>query len=404
MRVGNCDPFPFDEAPADSNQSPSLLQLHHQVNQLATAGDLQAALALCEQLLTHQPNYLPAWTLRAQLLIETGQDEAAMLAYDQAIALDPELADSLLGDRLRLLRRSRSLWPYLKNQWAPGKRHLGDRIALFYYSNQKQCLWAIAAMALLICWRTGIAGLVTVLAMGLLLAEAWNFKRNFKFALRTYFRSGILAYVRAVGILIIAFSVMIPVYLVSPGWMRWGWASAVMSGGGNWGVSQPFEVADQAAEQANQVQDQVIAQLPNLSPQKVPQIEEPPAAKRKIDFKWVFVPLVWLMFLLVLPRWAEVEEEQFRKGIHAWPQMALSSVKFGLVHLVMGIPICVALTLAVPGFLFACRYKYAYHRDLRLHGNELRAQKAGVLASTADHAIYNAILISLLVLPMALNR
>jgi hypothetical protein len=70
----------------------------------------------------------------------------------------------------------------------------------------------------------------------------------------------------------------------------------------------------------------------------------------------------------------------------------------------MGIPICVALTLAVPGFLFACRYKYAYHRDLRLHGNELRAQKAGVLASTADHAIYNAILISLLVLPMALNR
>ena len=60
--------------------------------------------------------------------------------------------------------------------------------------------------------------------------------------------------------------------------------------------------------------------------------------------------------------------------------------------------------LAVPGVLVAWRYKYVHDRFLKkIEDDELKAQEAGVAASTKDHAIYNAILISLLALLLLLG-
>ncbi|MBD1920609.1 hypothetical protein H6F77_05840 [Microcoleus sp. FACHB-831] len=119
--------------------------------------------------------------------------------------------------------------------------------------------------------------------------------------------------------------------------------------------------------------------------------------------KWIIGIPIWMVFILSVPFWAEAEEKWFRKGVRSWKGMTINSLKFGLMHLTAGIPLCWALSLSVPGFLFACRYKYVYDRHLRKFNDENQAVAAGVEASTADHAIYNAILITFLAVTMLLG-
>ena len=45
--------------------------------------------------------------------------------------------------------------------------------------------------------------------------------------------------------------------------------------------------------------------------------------------------------------------------------------------------------------MFSCSYKYERDLHYRQHRDSHQAEAAGVLASTADHAVYNAILMTL---------
>lgn len=204
----------------------------------------------------------------------------------------------------------------------------------------------------------------------LIYRELWSNRSKLNFVGAIYFQSGILTYLRALGIVVITISLGIIFYLNVPEFLKWGWGSLVFGDSGNVAL-QPLDTASQVGQKVSELQG------------------------NSFDYRWLFMGLVWMTFMLILPFWAEAEEKIFRKGIHSWKGMAINSLKFGLVHLIMGIPICWALMLSVPGFLFACRYKYAYHRHLNKFKNEIHAQDAGVRASTADHTIYNAILITL---------
>jgi hypothetical protein len=117
----------------------------------------------------------------------------------------------------------------------------------------------------------------------------------------------------------------------------------------------------------------------------------------QVEWKSILALGFWLLLVLGIPFWARLEERIFRRGANTWRQIAVRSTQFGLAHLVAGIPILAGLVLIVPGFLFACRYKYVHDRYLKRTHNLFQAQEAGVDASTADHAIYNAILVTLLV-------
>jgi hypothetical protein len=101
-------------------------------------------------------------------------------------------------------------------------------------------------------------------------------------------------------------------------------------------------------------------------------------------------PLEWLIpaaFLTIvfplLPLFAEREEEMFRAGAEHWSsaRRARRGIEFGLVHLIMGIPIGVALALSAGGWYFT----WAYLRGWRQGG-----PRAGVLESTRCHLAYNA--------------
>src|SRR3954447_7367793 len=103
-------------------------------------------------------------------------------------------------------------------------------------------------------------------------------------------------------------------------------------------------------------------------------------------------PLAWLIpaaFLLLLapalPLFAEREEIVFRSGAEGWTtrHRIWMGLKFGLVHLIMGIPIAVALALSIGGWYF----QWCYLRGFRRSGGDPRE---GVLESTRAHLTYNA--------------
>lgn len=71
-----------------------------------------------------------------------------------------------------------------------------------------------------------------------------------------------------------------------------------------------------------------------------------------------------LPLALLLPWLAYVEEELFRAGLeHAsWPRVALASLGFGLVHLVMLVPLGAGLAVGIAGFAYAMAYRHGHRR------------------------------------------
>ncbi len=228
-------------------------------------------------------------------------------------------------------------------------------------------------------FRKGLPLIFSIGIFFIMVRELWSNRSKLNFVVKVYFNSGILTYLRALCIAVITITLGVLIYLHVPEFLRWGWGNLIFGNSGNVAL-QPLDTASLVGQKVSEIQG------------------------GGFDYRWLFLIPVWIIFLLAVPFWAEVEERIFRQGVHSWQGITLNSIKFGLVHLIMGIPICWALTLSVPGFLFACRYKYTYHRYLRKFKDEAQAQDAGVRASTADHAVYNAILISLSVATVLLVK
>jgi hypothetical protein len=139
-----------------------------------------------------------------------------------------------------------------------------------------------------------------------------------------------------------------------------------------------------------------------------------------------------LPLLLLLPWLAFVEEEIFRAGLeHATPaRVALASIVFGLVHLVMLVPLGAALAIGVAGGFYARAYRRGHataaptppvvHRAFRPTRRARRAaararllspalgvgaapdgpapedrQVSGVFAATVWHATFNSLVVLL---------
>lgn len=94
------------------------------------------------------------------------------------------------------------------------------------------------------------------------------------------------------------------------------------------------------------------------------------------------IPYVGSLFLLILifalPRFAEIEEEIFRRGTPNWKSGFIRSVVFGLIHCTAGVSIGIGLALSVAGLWFTYQYF-----------------KGGVKRSTAYHAAWNLSIITL---------
>lgn len=84
-----------------------------------------------------------------------------------------------------------------------------------------------------------------------------------------------------------------------------------------------------------------------------------------------------LLFAVSIPDLARSEELRYRRGTKGWRQGLWRSLRFGLVHCVVGVPLYAGLALTVGGLWFTLQYF-----------------RGGVEGSTLHHATYNWILVS----------
>ncbi|MGF1497589.1 MAG: tetratricopeptide repeat protein [Elainellaceae cyanobacterium] len=363
-----------------------------------------------------QPWQANAWNLLAFLFLKTGQFERAIASSEQAQVYDPgsypaalykvasQIASGRFLDRLRI---------------PAGRRQLRHDLATVLHFLRLRLLVLASIIALIIAlqgdWADGLRQLLpAVLSIGiiaLIAGDLWRNRAKLSFVRRTYFRSGILTYLRAIGIIAITFTTFTVANRYAPPFMHWGWANLVFGQPGNI-IFQPLNLLEDLSHvlPGESLLAQVLTQAESLVGLIIVPLVSGLVGGMAIalppPFRAHLVTLLvigfWVLLVLGIPFWARLEERIFRRGAHTWGKICLRSTQFGLIHLIAGIPILAGFVLIVPGFLFACRYKYVHDRHLAQHRNPLQAQEAGVEASTADHAVYNAILVSAVTLTLLL--
>ncbi len=101
----------------------------------------------------------------------------------------------------------------------------------------------------------------------------------------------------------------------------------------------------------------------------------------------------WFLLSLALPYLAKGEEETFRSLVFGTKNRIVTSIKFGLVHMIVGVPLFVALILAVVGYIFSIFYIKAFYKAVKVDAKN--ADEVAVNVSTSVHAKYNFLIITL---------
>lgn len=94
-----------------------------------------------------------------------------------------------------------------------------------------------------------------------------------------------------------------------------------------------------------------------------------------LQIRYVGIGFV-LLFALCVPTLARREEIVYRLGTRNWRDGSIRSVKFGLAHCLMGVPLCVGVALCVSGLWYTLQYF-----------------RGGIERSTLHHSIYNWIIV-----------
>ncbi|MBD1998614.1 tetratricopeptide repeat protein [Leptolyngbya sp. FACHB-541] len=380
---------------------------------LLRLGKETEAIASFEQALSEAPIrrevwHSSAWVSWGYVLLKLGQFERAIANFEKALELQPRSYPAALYKLIGLVL-SGQFFAYATRPASRGKLlhdfgtviHFLKYRLLFFVGlilllSQSQGDWADTV-------RQVVPTLFSGVIIALLIADLWKNKSKLELVWKAYFQSGILTYFRAAAIIVITLGTYSIADYFAPPFMRWGWANLVFGQPGNI-IFQPFnlfssavtEISDLTAPISNLVGAIALqfASALTLNLQSLgTQITENQATTG-FNYSSLFIIGFWLLLLLGIPFWAKLEELIFRQGANTWKQILIRSTQFGLVHLLAGIPILGGFVLIVPGFLFACRYKYVHDRQLRKTADPLQAREAGVMASTADHAVYNAILVS----------
>ncbi len=122
------------------------------------------------------------------------------------------------------------------------------------------------------------------------------------------------------------------------------------------------------------------------------------SASDQAPFALKLIPvLIPFALLLIVPGLARLEERVFRRGMQRlprWKQLRWQLV-FGLVHMIPGVSLSIALGLAVTGLM----YLRVYARALKRSGS----QGVAVIEAARTHALANLTLVLIVILGMALK-
>jgi hypothetical protein len=107
----------------------------------------------------------------------------------------------------------------------------------------------------------------------------------------------------------------------------------------------------------------------------------------------IIIGIFWLLLTLALPYLAKGEEKTFRGLIFGTKRRIITSIKFGLVHMIVGVPLFIALILAVVGYIFSIFYVKAFYKAAKV--DPYTADDVAINVSTSVHAKYNFLIITL---------
>ena len=107
----------------------------------------------------------------------------------------------------------------------------------------------------------------------------------------------------------------------------------------------------------------------------------------------IIISIFWLLLTLALPYLAKGEEKTFRSLVFSTKGRIITSIKFGLIHMVVGVPLFIALILSVAGYIFSIFYVKAFSKAAKV--NPYTADEVAVNVSTSVHAKYNFLLITI---------
>jgi hypothetical protein len=110
-------------------------------------------------------------------------------------------------------------------------------------------------------------------------------------------------------------------------------------------------------------------------------------------FTLIYISIFYIVFIFCLPYLAKSEEEMFRSMNFGTKTRIKESIKFGFIHMIVGVPIYVAILLCFIGFIFSIRYCLSFKKNLMLGVTE--ADRIAILDSTSFHAKYNLIILTL---------
>ncbi|MGB3496114.1 MAG: tetratricopeptide repeat protein [Elainellaceae cyanobacterium] len=386
-----------------------------------------------------------AWKLLGYCQLKKGRFTDCIASCEQAQELQPELYAAALYKLASLFASGR----WLKRLSKPtSRRGLMHDFGVVLGAVKFRLLAIALVLGLLLLaqgtaltfLRTVIPILFSVGIIVLIAVDLWLHKSKIRFVWQTYFKSGMLVYARAIAIVMATLTTFTLAEQIAPPFMMWGWANWVFGQPGNI-IFQPFNLINQLQLESpagilralGQRSDLLLALLHPIRGLEIVSsgfnhgfshafnlgelgaFMQAPVyqgvaiapilahATIPLNFTTAFAVVFWVMLLLGIPFWARLEERIFRQGANTWRKIGIRSTQFGLVHLIAGIPLLGGFVLIVPGFLFACRYKYVRDRHFKRHGSPFEADTAGMMASTADHAAYNAILVTLVVVTLLLT-
>lgn len=243
-------------------------------------------------------------------------------------------------------------------------------------------------------WVRPLVALAVVGLLGRTLTPAW---RNRALALRVWGRIrprhvlGCLGLLAVVGGVVVGLTLLVPVTGLGLGSLLFGFD-------GN-AVFAPLE------------QVSVLTGAGTLA-EPVPAPDAPPgsAAPAPSRLPLIVVGALFLGVLVALLPWlAYVEEKVFREGLEgASPGRELwVALRFGLLHMLMLVPLAAALGIAVAGFAYGRAYRRAYARAASVEQRgpfglvvvgpapRTRARDEAVLAATTWHATFNTLVVLL---------
>ncbi len=183
--------------------------------------------------------------------------------------------------------------------------------------------------------------------------------RNYRFIWQVWKRFRFRMFFEMFGFFLLTTIVIVALWQV-PG-LKYGWTNHFFSGGGNM-ITAPFQEASKSTS--------VLVRL-------VP-------------------PLFFLVLMLFLPFFARFEEIMFRKGHDKLGSIIKQSIKFGLIHCLVGVPLAAGFGFIIPGFIFGCKYKHAFDSNVATLGRS-QAEDEAVMVSTAYHTMYNMVVFSILI-------